>query len=547
MLWRRLVLRTALFIIFFASTNDVLPAMTISVRDNWVTPFEQLPRSALNAHKIISEHHLVLNVVHMLMGVETDLFRVFVKPDQVTVVADVAALSARRSSHMSQGVIRNILKGFASIGTIIHSVRAFSKNRSGFTNDFLATRAAHNIGEFDVRLQSIVSGETDIHSLIHLRENVNERIEKPKALYKFAKLVNNIEQEQLLHVLQVAYITGIDEYSMGLIRDFLRDIDDGVSNAISGKCTPEFVHDIVEITGKVDEWKIVKEALLHAKHCDSLTPHRNREKDSPSEILLQPFADFGMMHYAGSASRHRLQVYLDETNFIEIAELINKVLFTTQSDFIVSFLSQAEKELSQPRDRVILQRVQDSSDVALQVSSEISKYPTNLVNQFRIFLANEGATGWDALRLRVSSPLISVEILRQVNRIHKYLLRLRKVEWDLACVFSDIKAAGDVPKELFALRAFMATSVQDSLRKVFHDIIDRHWTVFRSTNHRSISHLDQSYAEYIAQVGKAVRNLHDSMVVPLELIEKFITAIDLEPMNKGRAVGFILAFQNKHK
>lgn len=521
--------------------------MTISVRDNWVTRFEELPRSVLNANKIISERYLVLNVVYMLMGVDTDLFRVFVKPDQVTVVADVAALSARRSTHMSQGVIRNILKGFASIGTIIHSVRAFTKNRSGLANDFLASRAAHNIGELDMWLQSIVSGETDIHSLIHLREHVNENIQKPTALYKFAKLVKKIEQEQLLHVLQVAYITGVDEYSMGLIRDFLRDIEEGVVNAISGRCTPEFVSDIVEIIGQVDEWKNVKEALLHANHSGAQQSHRNREKYNHSEILLHPFADFGMMHYAGLASRHRLQVYLGETNFMEIAQLINKVLFTTQSDFIVSFMSQAAHELNQPRDRVILHRVQDSSDVALQVSPEISKYPANLVNQFRIFLAHEGTTGWDAFRFRVSSPLISAEVLRQVNHVHKYLLRLRKVEWALACVFSDMKAAGDVPKEIFAVRAIMATFVQNSLRTVFHDIIDRHWTVFQSTNHRSISHLDQSYAEYIDKVDKAVRNLHDSTFASLELIEKFITAIDLEPMNKGRAVGFILAFQNKQK
>jgi hypothetical protein len=77
--------------------------------------------------RIVTEKWIIENVLHMLLGIETEMFTIHRPSFVITVNSDT--ISTSQCVHMTRIAVRNVLKWFASLGTKFSKLRNFKSHQ----------------------------------------------------------------------------------------------------------------------------------------------------------------------------------------------------------------------------------------------------------------------------------------------------------------------------------------------------------------------------------------------------------------------------------
>ena len=523
--------------------------MPISVCDAW-SVYSTKADCKLTTVPSVTESQVIVNLIHMLMGLETDYFVTHGTGDGVTVVVSSGPRNRNVCPLVSPLALRNVLKQFAKYGSVVWTVRQSVRAKQmtgGVTDAWYVETGSHLLRDFDIwlntELEEIPNG---FYSLIGFNSSVRKNVYALLRLHTFSSF---------LHPLDPAWITSwMEEMSIiksdrrppdrDLLTRWLTAVGTSVVSAIAGTATDIERNELMAITDRVREWHATRQLLVELEGVRMTPQFRRLVLAEPILVDEGPFTYWPYLcktihTVTAKYSLVVLDRFRASTHFDDFSHLVNEVMFFAQSDFVSTFLSIAGGELSKDRSKVRLYVLAEAFETATDTCPCLSSYPPERWDAFSLNLSDSGHTGWEGMRFRLSLPNLfgNSELLKKINLIHKFTFTLTRLDWELANVYREYKSSGF--RELLAVRAAMGVFVHRLRAEVYAGLIQSGWRTFDSRPVQSVTELNEAYATYIDGVESGVRKMQDSRGPAIKLVLKFVNAVLDGPLTVTSAVGFL--------
>ena len=407
----------------------------------------------------VSEHWIVLNVVHMFWNLETDLFQI--NGMNVTLNRD----SEFKSPHMSLGSVRSVLERIASMGSVVLSL---TKLLSPIVESFIKPRIEKRMSIFSETLQrwrinpdtTLIEVYTrllniEIPFFISIEEFLNDSI---PSSHQWTTL-----QEEFLYQL---YVQTVDMINKG---------------------KPHLDENRLEYIKKIPEWNSVVEFLNEECYLEV----------TDFEIMDFPnFKEtkFNCFNYIETYRKQNLNAFLKNSEIELLLDLILKIAFFQQSDFIYEILHDGKQD--DPFNRAVH-----------------SAFPPNMWEKTECFSFG------DAVFLNASkSCVLTIDCLTKINRISKMLLNIIKLNYKLTDIYREIRREIN---QKHALVLWQMSSCMHNLVESAHLIVNTRFPL-KIDDLDSITHLGHVLGNALDETETNLVNLCKKWTHVISLVEKFI-------------------------